>query len=87
MDQIAQLAGAILILIAFIAAQAGSMTPQSLVYLVLNLVGGVILGVVAAVTENWGFLLLETFWSIVSAWGLIQLSRREPRSRPRPGQS
>jgi hypothetical protein len=87
MDQIAQLAGAILILVAFVAAQRGVMSPHSLVYLILNLVGGVILGVVALVTQNWGFLLLETFWSIVSAWGLIQLSRRDPRSRPSPGQS
>ena len=87
MDQVAQLAGAILILIAFVAAQRGTMSPQSLVYLVLNLVGGVVLAVVALVTENWGFLLLEVFWSVVSAWGLIQLSGLAPRNRPRPGRS
>jgi hypothetical protein len=87
MDQVAQLAGAILILIAFIAAQRGSMSPHSLVYLVLNLVGGAILAVVALVTENWGFLLLEVFWTAVSGWGLIQLSGLAPRNRPRPGQS
>jgi uncharacterized membrane protein YccC len=76
--QIAQLAGAILILIAFVAAQRGAMSPHSLAYLILNLVGGVILGVVALVTENWGFLLLETFWSVVSAWGLMRLLRGLP---------
>jgi UPF0716 family protein affecting phage T7 exclusion len=76
--QIAQLVGAILILIAFAAAQRGSMSPHSLVYLVLNFVGGVVLAVVALVTQNWGFLLLETFWSLVSGWGLVRLLRGLP---------
>jgi UPF0716 family protein affecting phage T7 exclusion len=78
MDQIAQLVGAILILIAFAAAQRGSMSPHSLVYLVLNFVGGVVLAVVALITQNWGFLLLETFWSLVSGWGLVRLLRGLP---------
>jgi hypothetical protein len=76
--QIAQLVGAILILIAFVAAQRGSMSPHSLVYLILNLLGGVVLAVVALVTENWGFLLLETFWTIVSGWSLVRLLRGLP---------
>jgi hypothetical protein len=75
MDQAAQIAGAILILIAFTAAQRGSMSPHSLVYLLLNLVGSVVLAVVAAVEFDLGFLLLEVVWALVSAWGLWQLSR------------
>jgi hypothetical protein len=78
MDQIAQLAGAILILIAFAASQRGSMSPHSLAYLVLNLVGGVVLAVVALSGENWGFLLLETVWSLVSGWSLLRLLRGSP---------
>jgi hypothetical protein len=75
MDQAVQIAGAVLILIAFTAAQRGSMSPHSLVYLVLNLVGSVVLTVVAAVEFDLGFLLLEAVWAVVSAWGLWQLAR------------
>jgi hypothetical protein len=75
MDQIAQLVGAVLILIAFAAAQGGRMSPHSLAYLVLNLAGSIVLAVVALAGENWGFLLLETVWALVSAWGLLAYSR------------
>jgi hypothetical protein len=72
MVQAAQLVGAVVILIAFAGAQRGSMSPHSLVYLVLNLAGSLVLAVVAAVTGNWGFLLLEAVWAVVSAWGLYR---------------
>jgi hypothetical protein len=75
MDQIAQIAGAVLILVAFTAAQRGSMSPHSRVYLVLNLLGSIVLAVVAAVEFDLGFLLLEAVWALVSAWGLWQLAR------------
>jgi hypothetical protein len=70
-----QVGGAILILIAFIAAQRGAMSPQSLSYLVLNVIGSVILAALALHDSNWGFLLLEGVWTIVSAWGLVQVLR------------
>lgn len=78
MDQIAQLAGAILILFAFAASQRGRMSPHSTVYLVLNLAGAAILTGVALEARDWGFLLLETVWAIVSAWGLVRVVRGRP---------
>lgn len=75
MDQIVQIVGAVLILIAFGAVQRGSVSPHALSYLVLNLVGSVILTGVALSASDWGFLLLETVWAIVSLWGLIQVAR------------
>ena len=75
MEDLVQIAGAILILIAFIAAQRGAMSPQSRLYLVLNLIGSVILAVLAAIDSDWGFLLLEGVWAIVSAWGLYGMTR------------
>lgn len=75
MDQILQIGGALLILAAFIAAQRNTMSPQSFVYLVLNLVGSIILTGVALHGSDWGFFLLEVVWAAVSLWGLVQLAR------------
>jgi hypothetical protein len=69
-DQLVQIVGALLILVAFAAAQFGAMDPHSRTYLVLNFVGSVILAVLAWHERQWGFLLLETVWAIVSLWGL-----------------
>jgi hypothetical protein len=80
MDQVVQVAGALLILAAFAAAQRGRLDQHSVTYLVLNLVGSAILAVLALVEEQWGFLLLEAVWAAVSAWSLSELARgRSPR--------
>ncbi len=83
MDQVVQIAGALLILAAFAALQAGRIDASSRLYLVLNLVGSVILAVLAFYEDQWGFLLLEGAWAIVSGWGLIRLSRRHQGVPPR----
>ena len=75
MEQVVQVIGAVLILVAFIGAQRGSLPPSSRAYLVLNLVGSAILAVLAALDADLGFLLLETVWAVVSLWGLVQLGR------------
>jgi hypothetical protein len=78
-DQLAQIVGAMMILVAFALAQVGAMDQKSLSYLVLNLVGSLTLAVVAYVGQQWGFLLLEGVWAVVSAWSLVAQIRR-PRS-------
>ncbi|HEX8855206.1 MAG TPA: hypothetical protein VF752_06355 [Thermoleophilaceae bacterium] len=75
MDQVIQVIGALLILVAFAATQFGAMSPSSRWYLVLNLVGSVVLSVLAVYEEQWGFVLLETVWALVSAWSLFQVLR------------
>ena len=72
MEQLVQVIGALLILTAFAAAQFGRLDQRSVSYLVLNLIGSIILAVLAAVEEQLGFLLLESIWAIVSAWSLFE---------------
>ncbi|HSS42949.1 MAG TPA: hypothetical protein VLK37_10435 [Solirubrobacterales bacterium] len=75
MDQVIQIIGALLILAAFAAVQFDRMRPDSRLYLALNLLGSLILAVLALAASQWGFVLLETVWAIVSAWGLLQALR------------
>lgn len=82
MDQLVQVIGALLILAAYSAAQFELLDPRSRAYLVLNLVGSVVLTVLAWQERQWGFLLLEFVWALVSAWGLAQILRgRAPAPR------
>jgi hypothetical protein len=78
MDQVIQVIGALLILAGFAASQFGALRVDSVLYLVLNLAGSLVLAYLAAIDDQWGFLLLETVWAIVSAWSLIRVLRGLP---------
>ena len=75
MDQLVQITGAVLILVAFAAAQRGALSPHSLSYLTLNLVGSTILAAVAVYEFDLGFVLLESAWALISLWGLVEVAR------------
>ena len=72
MEQVIQVVGALLILTAFALAQFHVVTTTNTYYLILNLVGSAILAYLALVDRQWGFVLLETVWALVSAWGLFR---------------
>ncbi len=70
MSQLFQLIGALMVLAAFSLAQFHRLDQRSYSYIVLNLIGSAILAVLAFGGHQWGFLLLEGVWAIVSFWSL-----------------
>jgi hypothetical protein len=80
--QLVQVAGSLLILAAFAASQAGRLPIDSQTYLALNFLGSAILAVLAWIDQQWGFLLLEGVWALVSLWGLLQLMRGRTPTAP-----
>ena len=76
MEQVLQVVGALLILAGFALAQAGKVSVEARSYLIVNLVGSALLGVIAFLDRDWGFVLLETVWALVSLWALMRKPER-----------
>lgn len=77
-----QIAASLLILVPFILAQAGRVTTSSIAYLVLNLVGSSVLAIDALRGAQWGFLLLEGVWALVSGISLVRRLASGPGGQP-----
>lgn len=75
MGIVIQIAGSLLVLAGFALAQWGLLDQKSLWYLGLNTIGSTVLAVDAVFGQQWGFLLLEGVWAIVSAVSLIVVLR------------
>lgn len=75
MLQVVSVLGALAILAAYAANQFGLIGPSNLSYSVLNFVGSAVLAVIAAIEVQWGFILLEGVWAIVSLWGVVSALR------------
>lgn len=78
--QAISLVGAVMILAAFAANQAGKLGREDLSYQLLNLVGSVILAYFAYQARNAGLTVLEGTWALISLYALFRRS-----SPPRPG--
>jgi hypothetical protein len=79
MSDLVQILGALGVLSAFVAVQLGWVRPTSYVSLALNLAGSSTLAVLALMDRQWGFLLLEACWAVVTLWNLgARLRGREP---------
>lgn len=60
-----------MVLGAFSLSQFRLLSQQSYPYLLLNVLGSATLAVLAAIEQQWGFLLLEGGWVLVALWGFI----------------
>ena len=74
-ESLVQIAGSLLILVPFVLVQLGRLRTEAVVYGALNLAGSAVLAVDALHGRQWGFLLLEGTWAVVSAYSLV---RRRP---------
>lgn len=75
MLMLVQLVAASMILSAFVAVQARFVDPKAWSYLVANSVGAAALAILALNDRQWGFLLLEGVWALVSLSGLVGSAR------------
>jgi hypothetical protein len=89
---VSRIIGALLVLAGFTAHQLGWVGARSIPYLLVNVLGSALLGWLAWTGQDWGFLLLEGVWAVVSAVSLITVlrplggpSRRRRLAARRPG--
>ena len=83
MIQVISVLGALAVLAAYAANQFRWIGPSNLSYTLLNLIGAGVLSAVAILERQWGFLLLEGVWTLVSLLALIKLLSHNRASEPR----
>lgn len=74
--QMISISGAVLILTAFTLAQLRKLEMETATYQLLNFFGGVALLYAAIVEVQYGFILMEGCWSIVSLYGFAKVLRK-----------
>lgn len=72
MYQVVQIAGSLLILAAFVAALGGRLRQSSYAYLAANAIGSAVLTATAVLGREWGFILLEGVWALVSLYSILR---------------
>jgi hypothetical protein len=75
MEQVVSVAGALLVLVAYAGQQMGLIDRTNPFYSWMNLIGSLVLTVIAFRAQQWGFMLLEGVWAIVSVPPLLARRR------------
>jgi hypothetical protein len=81
--QIVSVLGSLLVLLAYVANQLGWLRATGLGYALANIVGSGTLAVIAALEEQWGFLLLEAAWASVSLVAVVGRRAKPDKQRER----
>jgi hypothetical protein len=76
MLQTVSLLGAFLILFPFAASQLGRLRTTTVTYQLMNLLGSGTLTAVAVLEGQYGFILLEAVWALMSVIGLKRVMSR-----------
>lgn len=76
LDQLISLAGAFLVLLAYLGNNRGWMGPRDRIYNLMNLVGGLLLLWIAVVDRRAGFMVLELTWALVAVPPLLRSGRK-----------
>ena len=77
LQQIISLAGAFLILVAYLANSKGWLGAKDPAYNVMNLVGALLLLWIALVDQRAGFVILETSWALIAIPPLLRRREKE----------
>ena len=81
--QLVSVLGSLLVLVAYVASQFGYLSAKGLAYAFANIAGSGILAVVAALEAQWGFLVLEGAWALVSLVAVVRQKAKANTHRER----
>jgi hypothetical protein len=74
--ELVSVVAAVLILVAYFTQQLGWLSSFGLTYSALNLIGSLWLALIAASNMQYGFLLLEGTWALISCYGMLRAVTR-----------
>ncbi|MFM2080037.1 MAG: hypothetical protein RLZZ124_610 [Cyanobacteriota bacterium] len=80
--QLVSLVGAVMQLLAYALMQLGRLPSESYPYQLANVIGSLLMTVVATLNHEYGFILMEAVWFLTSAYGLIRLMRSQAGPLP-----
>jgi hypothetical protein len=71
-EQFLSIAAALTILGAYAGLQLGYLDNQRPLFILINLIGAIVLAVIAFRASQWGFVILEGTWGLISLWPLVR---------------
>lgn len=72
--------GVSLLLLAFLGSSFNKISQNGLAYWLLNIVGGILATIGAALMQSVPFVILESVWTVTSVVGLVKWKRSNSRN-------